>query len=73
MTSVRRLFNQIDQWARDLSRARYAVFLGASAAFGVLVVGLRLSEKLYVVQALTMGFVMLILEYGFGKFQESGS
>jgi len=69
MVPVRRLFKQVDQWARGLSRARYAGLLGASAAFGVLIVGLLLSEEWYIVQALTMGFVMLALEYAFGKFQ----
>ncbi|MFD1646912.1 hypothetical protein [Haloarchaeobius litoreus] len=69
MSFIRRLFNQVDQWASNLSRARYAVFLGASAATGVLVVGLLLSEELYIVQAVAMGVVMLVLEYTFGKFQ----
>jgi hypothetical protein len=69
MSPVRRIFNYADQWARGLSRARYAVFLGASAAIGVLVVGGLLSEQLYLVQAFTMGVVMFALEYAFGKVQ----
>ena len=71
MISIRRLFNRVDQWARNLSRAQYAVFLGASAAIGVLIVGLLLSEELYVIQAFTMGVVLLVLEYAFGKFQST--
>ena len=69
MVPVRRFFNQVDQWARDLSRVRYAAFLGASAAIGVFIVGLLLSEEWYLVQAFTMGVVMFALEYAFGKFQ----
>lgn len=69
MKILRRLYNQIDQWAKGLSRFRYAVFLGSSAAFGVLVVGLLLGEGLYVLQAFTMGVVLLVLEYTFGEFQ----
>jgi hypothetical protein len=69
MGPARRRFDELDRWARSLSRFRYAVLLGVSAAIGVLVVGLLLSQELYVVQALTMGVVLLVLEYVFGKFQ----
>ena len=69
MVPVRRVYNQADHWARDLSRARYAALLGASAAIGVLIVGLLLSQEFYLVQSLTMGVVMFALEFAFGKFQ----
>ena|GEM_PF-486802 len=68
-SSIRQLFGRADQWARGLSRLRYAVLLGASAATGVLIVGLVLSAELYVLQAVTMGVVLVALEYAFGAFQ----
>ena len=69
MVPVKRYYNQVDNWARDLSRARYAAFLGVSAAIGVLIVGLLLSQEFFLVQAVTMGVVMFALEFAFGKFQ----
>ncbi len=69
MATVRRLFRRADQWARGLSRTRYAALLGASAAIGVLTVGLLISQEVLLVQALTMGGVMFALEVTFGQFQ----
>ena len=71
MTAVRQYFYQADQWARNLSRGRYAILLGASAAIGVLIVGLLLGQEFYVLQALTMGIVLFALEYAFGKYQST--
>ncbi|WP_345780918.1 hypothetical protein [Halosolutus gelatinilyticus] len=69
MHTVKRLYNRSDEWVRGLSRGPYAIFLGASAGVGVLVVGLLLSEELLLVQALTMALVMSGLEYTFGLYQ----
>lgn len=69
MSHFKRIYNQVDRWAGDLSRTRYAVLLGASAVIGVLIVGLLLSQELYLVRSLTMGVVMFALEVAFGKFQ----
>jgi len=60
---------QVDRWARDLSRTRYAVLLGASAAIGVLVVSFLLFQEFLLLRALTMGVVMFGMEYAFGAFQ----
>ena len=69
MDALRRQYNRVDKWARNLSHARYAALLGASSAVGVLVIGLLLSEDLLLVQALSMGVVMFALEVTFGTFQ----
>ena len=69
MDAVRRQYNRVDNWARNLSRARYAALLGASSAVGVLSIGLLLSEDVLLAQALTMGVVMFALEVTFGTFQ----
>ncbi|POG54152.1 hypothetical protein [Haloferax marisrubri] len=69
MVPVKKFYNRVDDWARDLSRVRYAALLGASTAIGVLIVGLLLGQEFYLVQAVTMGVVMFALEFAYGKFQ----
>ncbi|WP_248516238.1 hypothetical protein [Salinarchaeum laminariae] len=71
MGAVKRLYARSDEWARGLSRGRYAALLAVAAATGVFVVGVALSGELPVVSALTMGFVLGGLEYGFGWWQDS--
>jgi len=68
MVPIPHAIRQVDRWARELSRTRYAVLLGASAAIGVLLVGFLLQEFL-LLRALTMGVVMFGLEYTFEAFQ----
>ncbi|WP_312909364.1 hypothetical protein [Natronosalvus caseinilyticus] len=69
MNTVTRLYMRADEWAKGLSRVRYAALLGMSAGIGVLAVGLLLSDEFPLVQALTMGIVMFSLECAFGAFQ----
>ena len=69
MTTVKRLYNRIDEQLRDLSRGPYAVFLGVSGGVGVLIAGLLLSAELLFAQAVTMALVLFGLEYAFGLHQ----
>lgn len=69
MTTVKNLYNRIDEWLLGLSRRRYAVFLGASTAIGVLIANLFLNADFPVLSALTMGLVMFGLECVFGLLQ----
>ncbi|OYR40168.1 MULTISPECIES: hypothetical protein [unclassified Halorubrum] len=71
MTAIRGLYERVDEWARGLSRGRYAALLGASAGVGVLAVGRALSGDVLLVRALTMALVMFGLEYTFGAFSGS--
>ena len=71
VTAIRGLYERVDEWARGLSRGRYAALLGASAGVGVLAVGLALSGDVLLVRALTMALVMFGLEYTFGAFSGS--
>ncbi|OYR43940.1 hypothetical protein [Halorubrum sp. Hd13] len=71
MTAIRGLYERVDEWARGLSRGRYAALLGASAGVGVLAVGGALSGDVLLVRALTMALVMFGLEYTFGAFSGS--
>jgi len=68
MTDRAGLYARTDEWARGLSRGRYAVLLGATTGVGVLAVGLVLGGDALLVQALTMALVMFGLEYAFGAF-----
>jgi hypothetical protein len=68
VTGITGLYARADEWARGLSRGRYAAVLGASAGGGILAVGLALSGELLLVRALTMAVVMFGLEYAFGAF-----
>jgi len=72
VTAMPGLYERADEWARGLSRGRYAALLGASAGVGVLAVGLALSGDVLLVRALTMALVMFGLEYTFGAFSGSG-
>jgi hypothetical protein len=69
MVPIPHVIKKADRWARGLSRTRYAVLLGASAAIGVLAVGFLLSREFLLLRALTIGGVMFGLEYAFGTFQ----
>lgn len=71
MHTAKRLYNRVDKWARGLSRGRYAALLGATAAAGILGVGLLLGGDILLVRALTMALVMFGLEYTFGAFRPS--
>lgn len=68
-TAVSSYYHRADEWARSLPRGRYALLLGLSSGIGVLLVGLLVSQELFVVQALTMALVLFGLEYTFGRFQ----
>ncbi len=68
---MKRLYNQCDEWLRNLSRGQYTVFLGVSGSVGVLVAGLLVNQELFIVQALTMVLVMFGLECAFGLHQKT--
>jgi len=71
VSAIPGLYNRADEWARGLSRGRYAALLGASPGVGVLAVGLALSGDVLLVRALTMALVMFGLEYTFRAFSRS--
>ncbi|EMA45185.1 hypothetical protein C448_07819 [Halococcus morrhuae DSM 1307] len=66
---MKRLYNCIDEWLRDLSRRRYAAFVGTSAGIGVLIVELSLNANFPIISALTVGLVIFSLECAFGLLQ----
>jgi len=67
VSAIPGLYNRADEWARGLSRGRYAALLGASPGVG----GLALSGDVLLVRALTMALVMFGLEYTFRAFSRS--
>ncbi|WP_049982721.1 hypothetical protein [Halorubrum sp. BV1] len=71
MVTGTELYDRGDGWVRDLSRGRYAALLGASAAVGVLGVGVLVDGEVLLARALTMALVMFGLEYTFGAFRPS--
>ena len=71
MVTAKGLYDRGDEWVRELSRGRYAALLGASAAVGVLGVGVALNGEILLARALTMALVMFGLEYTFGAFRPS--
>jgi len=71
MVTAKGLYDSGDGWVRGLSRGRYAALLGASAAVGVLGVGVLLNGEILLARALTMALVMFGLEYTFEAFRPS--
>ncbi|MEZ3165434.1 hypothetical protein ABNG03_16070 [Halorubrum sp. RMP-47] len=64
MASPRQLYRRADDWARGLSRVRYALLTGAVVTASVLAVGVLLDTST-MVQAVTMGITMAVLYYAF--------
>ena len=64
MAGPRQLYRRADDWARGLSRFRYAVLAGVIATTTLLSVGLLL-DITTTVQAVTMGVTMAALYYAF--------
>jgi uncharacterized membrane protein len=64
MAGPRQLYRRADDWARGLSRFRYAVLTGVIATASVLAVGVLL-DITTTVQAVTMGVTMAALYYAF--------
>ena len=64
MTGPRKLYRRLDDWARGLSRLRYALLTGAVVTASVLSVGVLLDTST-TVQAVTMGVTMAALYYAF--------
>ena len=62
MAGPRTIYRRFDEWARGLSRGRYALLAGIVAAVTVLVVGVVLDTST-TVQAVTMGVVLTVLYY----------
>lgn len=71
MAGPRQLYRRADDWARGLSRLRYALLAGVVVTVSVLAVGVVLDEST-TVQAVTMGVVMAILYYAFDVNAEDG-
>ena len=64
MTGPRKLYRRLDDWARGLSRLRYALLTGVVVTASVLSVGVLL-DATTTVQAVTMGVTMAALYYAF--------
>ncbi|WP_096392955.1 hypothetical protein [Halorubrum trapanicum] len=64
MTSPRTLYRRLDDWARGLSRLRYALLAGVIVTTTLLSVGILL-DITTTVQAVTMGVTMTGLYYAF--------
>ncbi len=58
------LYDRLDEWARDLSRARYAGIAGVLSAVTMLLVGMILRESL-LVETIAMGVSMAVFYYWF--------
>ncbi|RLM63539.1 hypothetical protein DVK05_14800 [Halorubrum sp. Atlit-8R] len=64
MVGPRQLYRRADEWARGLSRLRYALLTGAFATASVLAVGVLFGTSM-TFQAVTMGVTMAALYYAF--------
>jgi uncharacterized membrane protein len=64
MAGPRQLYRRLDDWARGLSRLRYALLAGVIVTATVLSVGVLLDTST-TVQAVTMGVTMAMLYYAF--------
>ena len=64
MAGPRQLYRRLDDWARDLSRFRYALLTGVIVTTTLLSVGVVL-DITTTVQAVTMGVTMAALYYAF--------
>ncbi|MYL16355.1 hypothetical protein GLW36_06790 [Halorubrum terrestre] len=64
MAGPRQLYRRVDDWARGLSRLRYALLTGVIVTASVLAVGVLL-DTTTTVQAVTMGVTMAVLYYAF--------
>lgn len=64
MNGPGKLYRRADDWARGLSRLRYAVLTGGIVTTTLLSVGVLL-DITTTVQAVTMGVTMAVLYYAF--------
>jgi len=71
MASPRQLYRRADDWARGLSRVRYALLTGAVVTASVLGVGVLLDTST-TVYAVTMGVTMVVLYYAGDMNSEDG-
>ena len=71
MASPRQLYRRADDWARGLSRVRYALLTGAVVTASVLGVGVLLDTST-MVYAVTMGVTMAVLYYAGDVNSEDG-
>ncbi|OYR83147.1 hypothetical protein DJ71_10790 [Halorubrum sp. E3] len=71
MAGPRQLYRRLDEWARGLSRLRYALLTGVIVTASVLAVGVLL-DATTTVQAVTMGVTMAALYYAFDVNAEDG-
>jgi hypothetical protein len=62
MAGPRQLYRRADDWARGLSRVRYALVTGVVVTASVLAVGVVLDRPM-TLQAVTMGVTMAIIYY----------
>ena len=62
MSTARRLYGRVEEWARNLSRLKYALVVGLTTAIGILVISSALREaRLF--DAVLMGITMTTVYY----------
>lgn len=64
MDTTTQLYHRLDEWARGLSRLRYAALIGVISASSVLLVGTLVGGST-TIEAITMGLTLAILFYAF--------
>lgn len=69
MSTTKQLYHRVDEWARNLSRLRYATLVGVISLSSYLLVGALLGESV-TIEAFTMGLTLAILFYAFNPNQQ---
>jgi len=64
MSQTKRLYNRLDGWARNLSRIRYAAFVGV-VSFSCYLFGGALLGKSNIFGAFGIGFTLAALHFAF--------
>ena len=68
MGGVKRLYNRVDEWTRNLSRLHYAAFVGAVSALSYLLVGTLFGGSV-TIEAFAMGLTLAFMFYAFNPNQ----
>lgn len=68
MSDIRRQYNRLDEWVRNLSRIQYAVLAGITSAVTVFIVGTLISDSVNI-EAVTMGLTLTVFYYVYNPNQ----
>ena len=64
MSELRKLYRRVDEWARNLSRIKYAVCVGVISTLSYSLVGTLFDDSV-TIEAVTMGLTLAVLFYAF--------